>query len=40
MHSVQRFAKEMLNIQILFEPFTEQFNLPALLVDRCDRQDR
>jgi len=36
---VLRIAKEMLDCEVLFEPFEEEFNLPAHLVNlrNCER---
>ncbi len=31
-------AQELLDSQVLFDPFEEQFDLPAVLVERCDGQ--
>ena len=36
LHRIERITKEMLNRQILFQPFEEQLDLPALLVDGRD----
>ena len=33
-------AQELLDSQVLLDPFEEQFDLPAILVKRCDRQRR
>jgi len=37
-HRIERVAKEMFDHQILLEPFEEQFDLPALLVNGGNSQ--
>jgi hypothetical protein len=38
LHCVERVAKEVLDHQVLLEPFEEQLDLPALLVNGCNGQ--
>ena len=40
LHGVLAVAQEMLDPQVLLDPFEEQFDLPAVLVERADRQRR
>lgn len=37
-HCIERVAKEVFDHQVLLEPFEEQFDLPALLVNRSNGQ--
>ena len=36
LHRIERVAKEVFDHQVLLEPFEEQFDLPALLVNGCN----
>ena len=40
LHGVLAGAQERLDAQMLFDPFEEQLDLPAALVERADRQRR
>ena len=39
-HGVVARAQKMLNIQVLLDPFEEQFDLPAAFVEGADRRRR
>ena len=40
LYGIDRVVKEMLDGQVLLEPLEEQFYLPAVFVDRGNRQCR
>ena len=40
LHRIERVAKEVFDHQVLLEPFEEQFDLPALLVNGSNGQRR